>query len=120
MPPWRPGCRNSATPSPWTGRNGIFELVGPTGPAVPDATKQYFSARRRQVEERLAEYALASVEAPALAAAVTRGSRADKVEPEADRFAQWRSLAEEHASAARVSRGICVFPPSRPRPTGRR
>lgn len=83
-----------------TGRNGIFELVGPTGPAVPDATKQYFSARRRQVEERLAEYALASAEAPALAAAVTRGSRADKIEPGADRFAQWRSLADEQGLAS--------------------
>lgn len=84
-----------------TGRNGIFELVGRIGPAVPEATKQYFSARRRQVEERLAEYALASAEAPALAAAVTRASRAEKIELGQDRFAQWHTLAAEQGLAGK-------------------
>lgn len=78
-----------------TGRNGIFELAGTDGPAIPGAVQRYFSARRRQIEARLAEYALASVDAPALAAAVTRGSRADKIVPTSDRFALWRDLAAE-------------------------
>lgn len=78
-----------------TGRNGVFELAGPEGPAVPEPIKAYFSARRRQVEERLAEYALASGAAPALAAALTRASRQDKVVPEADRFRYWRERASE-------------------------
>ena len=78
-----------------TGRNGIFELVGRGGPAIPEATQRYFSARRRQIEARMAEYDLASADAPALAAAVTRGSRADKAVDAGNRFAHWRDVAAE-------------------------
>ncbi|UIN38436.1 MobF family relaxase [Methylobacterium oryzae] len=78
-----------------TGRNGIFELAGRDGPAVPEPVKTYFSARRRQVEDRLAEYALASAAAPALAAAVTRATRSDKLDPIGDRFQHWRERAAE-------------------------
>lgn len=78
-----------------TARNGIFELAGQDGPAIPEAAQRYFSARRRQIEARMAEYAVASADAPALAAAVTRGSRADKLVETGDRFARWRDLAAD-------------------------
>ncbi|WP_348532278.1 MobF family relaxase [Methylorubrum aminovorans] len=78
-----------------TGRNGTFEIAGRDGPAIHEPIKAYFSARRRQVEERLAEYPLASAAAPALAAAVNRATRSNKLTSDSDRFRYWRERAAE-------------------------
>lgn len=78
-----------------TGKNGIFELVTPTGPIVSDDTKRYFSARRTRLEERLAEYDLVTGEAQQLASAVVKGTRLSKQSDGRDRFTIWREQAQE-------------------------
>lgn len=55
------------------GKNGIFEIAG-----VDDHTINYFSARRQQIEEELAEYGVSSAEAVALAAAIAKATRSSK------------------------------------------
>ncbi|MFB0492106.1 conjugative relaxase-like TrwC/TraI family protein [Methylobacterium sp. OAE515] len=97
-----------------TGRNGIFELAGRDGPAIPEPVKAYFSARRRQVEERLAEYDLASAAAPALAAAVNRASRADKRPGTGDQFRNWRERAAEQGLGAEFTRSVRLVSPPAP------
>lgn len=76
-----------------TGKNGIFELVTPQGPIVDDATKRYFSARRNELEDRLAEYDLVTGEAQALASAVAKATRLSKASDDRDRFEIWREQA---------------------------
>lgn len=76
-----------------TGKNGIFELVTPEGPLFDQETRRYFSARRNQLEERLAEYDVVSGEAPELAAAVTKATRLSKTSDNRDRFDIWREQA---------------------------
>ncbi|WP_426424216.1 MobF family relaxase [Bradyrhizobium genosp. A] len=77
-----------------TGRNGIFELISPTGgPAVDEATTRYFSSRRNTIEDRLAEYDLVTGEARSLAAAVARATRLSKADSNQDRFEQWAERA---------------------------
>lgn len=78
-----------------TGKNGIFELVTPAGPAVSEDAKRYFSARRSKLEERLAEYDLVSGEAQQLAAAVVKATRLSKASDDRDRFEIWREQAQE-------------------------
>ncbi|MBR2120137.1 relaxase domain-containing protein [Rhodopseudomonas palustris] len=78
-----------------TGRNGIFELVTPTGPLISDDTKRYFSARRSKLEERLAEYDLVTGEAQQLASAVVKATRLSKSSDDRDRFEIWREQAME-------------------------
>ena len=81
------------------GKNGIFEIVG-----VPRDVRKYFSARRREVEETIAQEGLTTAEAPKLAAAITLGTRTSKQEdgPE-DRFAVW---AEEATRFIEVERFV--------------
>ncbi|MCR6734063.1 MAG: relaxase domain-containing protein [Afipia sp.] len=55
------------------GKNGIFEIAG-----VNDETIRYFSARRQEIEEELAVHGVASSEAPALAAAISKATRSAK------------------------------------------
>jgi conjugative relaxase-like TrwC/TraI family protein len=55
------------------GKNGIFEVAG-----VDDRTINYFSARRQQIEDELAEYGVSSAEAVALAAAIAKATRSAK------------------------------------------
>lgn len=78
-----------------TGTNGIFELITPSGPAVPEQAKRYFSARRSKIEERLAEYDLVTGEAQQLASAVVKATRLSKSEDNRDRFEVWRERAQE-------------------------
>ncbi|MET4736702.1 conjugative relaxase-like TrwC/TraI family protein [Bradyrhizobium japonicum] len=71
------------------GRNGTFELVG-----VPKSLRKYFSARRRQVEEAMAREGLTTSSAPALAAAITVGTRSSKLDDgPSDRFIIWEERA---------------------------
>ena len=87
------------------GKNGIFEIVG-----VPRDLREYFSARRREVEEAIAQEGLTTAEAPKLAAAIALGTRASKQEdgPE-DRFAFW---AEVHRVLLKSSALLLTFRPT--------
>ena len=76
-----------------TGKGGIFELVTPEGPLFDRETRRYFSARRNQIEKRLAEYDLVSGDAPELAAAITKATRLSKPSDNCDRFEIWREQA---------------------------
>jgi conjugative relaxase-like TrwC/TraI family protein len=55
------------------GKNGVFEIAG-----VDDEAINYFSARRQEIEAELAEYGVASGEAPALASAIAKATRSAK------------------------------------------
>ncbi|MFC5506728.1 MobF family relaxase [Bosea massiliensis] len=55
--------------------NGVFEIAG-----VEDALIRYFSARRREIEDELAEHQTTSRSAAALASAITRATREAKSE----------------------------------------
>ena len=55
------------------GKNGVFEIAG-----VEDATIQYFSARRQEIENELAEHGVTSGQATALAAAIAKATRSSK------------------------------------------
>lgn len=80
-----------------TGKNGIFDLVNPNGgPAVDEETARYFSARRSQIEDRLADYDFVTGDAQQLAAAVGRATRLSKANTEQDRFQLWAERAAEH------------------------
>ena len=57
------------------GKNGVFEIAG-----VEDATIQYFSARRQEIENELAEHGVTSGQATALAAAIAKATRSSKRE----------------------------------------
>lgn len=77
-----------------TGSNGIFTLVDPLGlPAIGDDVAKYFSARRNQIEDRLADYDVLSGEAQQLAAAVGRATRLSKADTTQDRFELWAECA---------------------------
>lgn len=78
------------------GYNGVFELAG-----VPDELIRYFSARRREIEDELAEHSVTSRSAAALAAAITRATRQAKSETEA------RSREEVWAEAA-AAQGVAI------------
>lgn len=56
------------------GKNGTFELVG-----IGDTAITYFSARRSEIEDALAEHGTSSAHAVALAAAITKSSRKSKL-----------------------------------------
>lgn len=72
-----------------TGKNGLFEIAG-----VDPALCQYFSARRREIEDELAAVGLQTADAPALAAAKARATRRSKaLEGGEDRHALWRERA---------------------------
>ena len=73
------------------GYNGTFEIAGVDGSVL-----EYFSARRREIEEQLAIHGVTSRAAAALAAAVTRGTRDAKPAPGS------RSREEVWAEAARA------------------
>lgn len=73
------------------GRNGMFEIAG-----VDAELAEYFSARRAEVEAALGEAGLTSAVAPALAGAITKGSREAKAADRGtDRFELWRDIAHE-------------------------
>lgn len=78
------------------GYNGTFEIAG-----VPDELIRYFSARRREIEDELAEHQATSRSAAALASAITRATRDAKSE------AGTRSREEIWAEAA-AARGVAI------------
>lgn len=79
------------------GRNGIFEVAG-----VPRDLRQYFSARRREVEALVAAEGLTTTEAPALAAAIALGTRTSKQEEGPnDRFKLWADEASRFVEVER-------------------
>ncbi|WP_375791109.1 MobF family relaxase [Bradyrhizobium sp. vgs-9] len=86
------------------GKNGTFEIIVPRTPGGDDqsvslgksfvALQRHFSARRREVEEAIAAEGLSTAEAPALAAAIVRGTRSSKQEERTtDRFELWAQEA---------------------------
>lgn len=73
-----------------TGSNGLFEIAG-----IDAGLRDYFSARRRGIEDELDKHGLESRQAPALAAEITRATRKAKHDLESeDRFAAWRRHAQ--------------------------
>ena len=71
------------------GKNGVFEIAG-----VDDATIRYFSARRQEIEDELAEHGLSTVQASALAAAIAKATRSSKRESESVRREEvWHDAA---------------------------
>lgn len=79
------------------GKNGIFEVAG-----VPRDLREYFSARRREVEAAIAAEGLTTSEAPALAAAIALGTRTSKQEQGPnDRFTLWAEQASRFVDVAR-------------------
>jgi len=71
------------------GKNGTFEVAG-----VPRDLREYFSARRREIEANIAAEGLTTSEAPALAAAIALGTRTSKQEQGPnDRFTLWTEQA---------------------------
>ncbi|SNT32480.1 conjugative relaxase domain-containing protein, TrwC/TraI family [Tardiphaga sp. OK246] len=79
-----------------SGKNGIFELRHPDGnPVIAEHAARYFSARRSQIERRLAEYDVDSASAQQLAAAVGRATRLSKADVTQDRFEMWAERAAE-------------------------
>lgn len=72
------------------GRNGMFEV------GFEPHIRKFFSARRDQIVEELAELGLDTAAAPALAAAAALKTRRNKdVDTGDERFALWRSKAAE-------------------------
>jgi conjugative relaxase-like TrwC/TraI family protein len=72
------------------GKNGIFEVAG-----ITDAQIRYFSARRAEIENALAQAGIHSKDDAALAAAIARQSRKAKSTDAHDRHLQWREIARE-------------------------
>ncbi|MBV9978445.1 MAG: relaxase domain-containing protein [Bradyrhizobium sp.] len=71
------------------GKNGVFEIAG-----VDDATIKYFSARRQEIEDELAEHGVTSGQAAALASAIAKATRSSKREsPSLGREDVWREAA---------------------------
>ncbi|CUW92121.1 MULTISPECIES: MobF family relaxase [Rhizobium/Agrobacterium group] len=70
------------------GRNGIFEVAG-----IGDDAIQYFSARRQEIVEELAQAGVESGNAAALAAVVARTTRAAKTAGTASREDAWSAAA---------------------------
>lgn len=87
------------------GKNGIFEIAG-----VPGNLREYFSARRREVEAAIAEEGLTTAEAPKLAAAIALGTRISKREhgPD-DRFARWSEEASRFVDVERFVAGLRTY-----------
>ena len=72
------------------GKNGVFEIAG-----VDDATIKYFSARRQEIEDELAEHGVTSGQAVALAGAIAKATRSSKLESERLRREDvWRDAAQ--------------------------
>lgn len=73
-----------------TDEKGLFEVAG-----VPQAVRDEFSGRRREIVAALKEMGLDTAAAPALAAAVTKaGRRGKSLEVDVDRHARWAERAE--------------------------
>jgi len=74
-----------------TGTNGLFEVAG-----VDAELRDYFSARRRGIEDELEKHGIESRQAPALAAEITRATRKVKRDlGTEDRLASWNRHARD-------------------------
>lgn len=79
------------------GKNGIFEVAG-----VPRDLREYFSARRREIEATISAEGVTTSEAPALAAAIALGTRISKQEQGPnDRFTLWTEQATRFVDVER-------------------
>ena len=99
------------------GKNGTFEIVVPPAQSGDDQSKRFaksfaalqrhFSARRREVEEAIAAEGLSTAEAPALAAAIARGTRSSKQEERTtDRFELWVQEAAPFLDVERLAENL--------------
>ncbi|MBU2325897.1 MAG: relaxase domain-containing protein [Alphaproteobacteria bacterium] len=70
------------------GKNGIFELAG-----IGDDAIHYFSARRNEIVDELAQAGLTSDQAVGIAAMVAKTTRAAKVKDTVPREEAWREAA---------------------------
>lgn len=99
------------------GKNGTFQVVG-----VPLEMREYFSARRREIEDAISKEGSTTSAAPALAAAIALSSRSSKTTtPTVDRFDLWRQEAArfgiepEHFVASLPRDGQTLDPAERER-----
>ena len=84
------------------GKNGTFEVLG-----VDQKLRDYFSARRHEIEEELETAGLTSAQAPALAAQITKTTRAAKQAHGAERIAAWKERATELGHAPDLVLSAC-------------
>lgn len=82
------GVMNAGLTLDRIGKNGIFEIAG-----IGDVAIQYFSARRQEIVEELAQAGLESGNAAALAAAVAKTTRAAKTAGSLSREKAWSAAA---------------------------
>jgi len=97
------------------GKNGTFEIVVPqsgddqsVGLAKSFAALQrHFSGRRKEVEQAIAAEGLSTAEAPALAAAIARGTRSSKQEERTtERFELWAQEAAPFLDVDRLAENL--------------
>lgn len=70
-------------------KNGTFEIAG-----VDEAAIRYFSARRQEIGDELAQAGVTSAEAVALAAAIAKATRSAKQRDGAPREETWKNAAQ--------------------------
>lgn len=94
------------------GKNGVFEIVG-----IGDDAIQYFSARRQEIVEELAQAGVESGDAAALAAAVARTTRAAKTTEAVPRAEAWSAAASRIGFEVETSLANAIEPaPPAPAP----
>lgn len=89
------------------GKNGTFEIAG-----IGDDAIQYFSARRQEIIEELAQAGLQSGNAAALAAAVAKTTRAAKTAATISRDKTWSAAARRIGFDVEASVSIAAEPTS--------
>ncbi len=87
------------------GRNGTFEIAG-----IGDDAIQYFSARRQEIVEELAEAGVESGNAAVLAAAVAKTTRAAKTAGSLSREKAWSAAASRIGFDVEVSLSSAAEP----------
>ncbi len=85
------------------GKNGTFEIAG-----VDEAAIRYFSARRQEIVEELAEAGAESGNVAALAAAIAKTTRAAKALTETSREEVWRNAARRIGFDVETSLSMAV------------
>ena len=77
------------------GKNGVFEILPPEREAqAGQRLLSFWSSRRREIEDELAESGLTTADAPHLAAKAAVATRRAKSATSEDAFARWRAEAE--------------------------
>eukprot|EP01037_Dinobryon_pediforme_P006259 gene6259-6330_t len=86
------------------GKNGMFEVEG-----VDAELRQYFSARRAEIEDELTSAGTSSGSAPALAAAIAKATRKSKQEfTGEDRFSFWQARSESLGFSPAELLDVCL------------